>query len=91
MLKKELVKKICARTSLEEGDVSHILDVMLDEITESLKSGEEIKLFGFGKFTTRKYGERKCYNPVTGDIINLKSSVQPAFTAGPKLRSELNK
>ena len=91
MLKAELASKISERTQMSKDDVLQIIDVMAEEITESLKKGEEVKLFGFGKFIARKYGERKCYNPQSGELITLKSSVQPAFTAGPKLRNELNK
>ena len=91
MLRGELANKISERTEVSKEDILQIMDVMVEEITDSLKKGEEVKLFGFGKFIARKYGKRKCYNPVSGEIITLKSSVQPAFIAGPKLREELNK
>lgn len=91
MNKKELAKKISAKTNYSKDDVLTILDVFCDEIAETIKNGDEVKLFGFGKFLARSYGARKCYNPVTGELINLSPSVQPAFVPGPKLREKINK
>lgn len=91
MTRSELVKNISVKTGMPFEDVEKVLETMQLAIAESLKKGEEVKLHSFGKFHARKYGNRKCYNPQTSEIINLKPSVQPAFTAGPKLREYLNK
>ena len=47
----------------------------------SFENGEHVSLHGFGKFSARKYGVRKCYNPVTKELITLNPSIQPAFNA----------
>lgn len=91
MNKKELAKKISKTTDSEETEVIAILDAALEEIGNIIKGGDKIKLHGFGAFYTRKYGERKCYNPVTGTIEKIPASVQPVFKAGPKLREKINK
>ena len=90
MNKKELAKKISKTTGSEETEVIAILDAALEEIGNIIKGGDKIKLHGFGAFYTRKYGERKCYNPVTGTIEKIPASVQPVFKAGPKLREKIN-
>ena len=90
MNKKELAKKISKTTDSEETEVIAILDATLEEIGNIIKGGDKIKLHGFGAFYTRKYGERKCYNPVTGTIEKIPASVQPVFKAGPKLREKIN-
>ena len=90
MNKKELAKKISKTTDSEETEVIAILDAALEEIGNIIKGGDKIKLHGFGAFYTRKYGERKCYNPVTGTIEKISASVQPVFKAGPKLREKIN-
>lgn len=91
MKKKELAAVISSKTSFSETEILEIFEVAIEEITEALKNGEEVKLFGFGKFVARTYGERNCYNPITGKMITLKASVQPAFVPGPKLREKINK
>ena len=90
MKKKELAEKVSLATGYKESEVEEILESVFDEIANSLKKGEEVKIFGFGKFISRSYGERKCYNPITGELIKLSPSVQPAFIAGPKLREKIN-
>ena len=91
MKKKELAAAISKKTTFKESDIIEILETAFEEITESLKNGEEVKLFGFGKFIARTYGKRNCYNPVTGKMMTLKESVQPAFIPGPKLREKISK
>ncbi len=91
MNKCELAQAIAKKTDGSVEIISQILDAMTEEITEALKMGKTVKLFGFGKFQTRNYKERKCYNPQTGKMMTLKPSIQPAFTPGPKLREALNK
>lgn len=91
MNKNELSKIIAQRTDTSADVVLEILNAMTEEIALAMKNGDEVKLFGFGKFQARTYKERKCYNPQTGKLITLKPSVQPAFIPGPKLREELNK
>ena len=90
MTQSELIKKISVETGKTENDIDMIIKTYHEKITESLKKGDDVKLHGFGRFSARKYGERKCYNPQNGELMMLKPSVQPAFTAGPKLRRELN-
>lgn len=91
MKKSELAKAVSQRCELSEENVTEIIELVFDEIATSLKNGEEVKIFGFGKFVSRPYGERQCFNPITGKIMTLKPSVQPAFIAGPKLREKINK
>ncbi len=91
MKKKDLAEKISRKTDFKDNEILQVIDLLTEEIACSLSEGKEVKLFGFGKFVVREYGERNCYNPVTGEMMKLKSSIQPAFIAGPKLREKLNK
>lgn len=53
MDKKELVQKIAVRTGKDAATVTAIVDVMLDEIYESLKRCESVTLREFGTFYIR--------------------------------------
>jgi integration host factor subunit alpha len=50
---------------LERRAADEIVDVVLDEITEALVSGEPVKLHGFGAFRVRTKGPRLGRNPRT--------------------------
>lgn len=91
MKKKELIEIISNKTGFSKQEITTILDAAVDETVEALRDGKELKIFGFGKFITRSYGARKCFNPITGKEIILKPSIQPAFVPGTKLREQLNK
>lgn len=90
MTKSELVKKIQAETGYSDEIVEKIVGSVFDNITNLLANNETVGIHGFGKFVTRQYGKRKCYNPMTGDIMDLKPSRQPAFIPGVKLRNVIN-
>ena len=87
----EVIKLISEKTGVEQADVQKVVKALLDEITESLAKGEEVQLWGFGRFERRTYKARKCYNPLKDKIIDLKGSYSPVFKAGTKMREYINK
>ena len=91
MNKKELITALSQKLNRKPSDVTNTFDTVIEHIAASLKNGETVKLHGFGKFVARTYGERRCYNPVTGKEIILSSSVQPAFIPSEKFRSKIKK
>ena len=91
MKKSELIKKISENTGYNTEIVETVFNDAISEITQQLKEKQSVNIHGFGKFVARTYGERKCYNPITGEIQMLAPSVQPAFIPGTKMRDEINK
>lgn len=91
MNKKELINVLAERLNRNTEDVAKLLNVVIDNIADSLKTGETVKMHGFGKFITRTYGTRKCYNPVTGEEIEISPSIQPAFIPSAKFRARIKK
>lgn len=90
MKRSELIFKVSKNTNYDIAVVENVLSGITDEIICSLKKGDAVGIHGFGKFVSRTYGARKCYNPITGKIEMLEPSIQPAFIAGPKFRKEIN-
>ena len=91
MKRSELVTNVSKRTEYDHIVVDDILKGIVAEITEALSNNQPVSIHGFGKFVTRPYGARKCYNPITKTIEMLEPSIKPAFVPGPKLRKALNK
>ena len=91
MKKSDLIVAVAEKLNIKEGEVTLILDAIVEEIAERLRNGESVKIHGFGKFETRAYGKRSCYNPQTGKIITLAESIQPAFIPGGKFRLKIKK
>lgn len=91
MKKHELIAKASERCGVKKEIAEVLIEAVFEEITESMMRGEEVAIHGFGKFFTRPYNERKCYNPISGEIAVLKPSIVPVFKAGPNLRKKINK
>ena len=56
MNKSELIREVHERTNkkMTLKDIDHMVDVMLEVMSEKLKSGEEIQLADFGTFSLAK-------------------------------------
>jgi DNA-binding protein HU-beta len=93
--KNELVVKVweAAKSKdmeLSKGDTAKLVDTVLDSIIAALKSGEEVRLVGFGTFGVADRKASEGRNPRTGEKINIPASKQPKFKAGKELRDALN-
>lgn len=89
MKKPELLKRVSKAVNIKEEEVTVVFDAVVEEIIKALKAGEEIKIHNFGRFETREYGKRKCYNPISKELITLEPSVQPAFVPSGKFREKI--
>ena len=90
MNKNDLVQKVSDRTGLGKNEATKAVDGVFDEITEALKSGDEVRLTGFGVFMVANRAAGKGRNPQTGAEIEIKASRQPKFRAGKQLKDALN-
>jgi integration host factor subunit beta len=91
MIKSELVQKIAeANPHLYQRDVEHIVNAILDEITEALSRGDRVELRGFGAFTVKHRAARQGRNPRTGDTVFVEDKYVPFFKTGKELRERLN-
>ena len=86
MTKQDLVRSIATKSGLTKKDAEGVLNVVLEEISNALKSGEKVQLIGFGTFETRKRSPRTGRNPQTGETIEIPEMTVPAFRAGNKLK-----
>ena len=91
MKKKDLVYDVARKTGMTQKETERILDIMLDSMTEALKSGDKVQLVGFGALEVKSRAARTGRNPVTGEAIQLPVSKTPMFRAGKRLKEELAK
>jgi DNA-binding protein HU-beta len=55
-----------------------------------LKSGDDVRLVGFGTFSVANRAASEGRNPQTGEKINIPASKQPKFKAGKGLKDAIN-
>lgn len=90
MNKNELVAAVANAAELPKGDATKAVDAVFDAITDALKSGEEVRLVGFGTFAVTQRAATEGRNPQTGEKIQIKASKLPKFKAGKALKDAVN-
>tara|TARA_B100000212_G_scaffold185741_1_gene140177 strand:- start:249 stop:494 length:246 start_codon:yes stop_codon:yes gene_type:complete len=77
-------------TGLSKSDSAKAVDSVLDTITNTLKSGGDVRLVGFGTFLVSKRKATTGRNPQTGAAINIPAANVPKFRPGKALKESLN-
>ena len=90
MNKGELVNAVAERTGMGRSQAGEALDATLDAISGALRSGEEVKIVGFGTFTVAQRKAGQARNPRTGETVAVPASKAPKFKAGAGLKEAVN-
>ncbi|MBJ7470861.1 MAG: HU family DNA-binding protein [Solirubrobacteraceae bacterium] len=90
MTKQELAQKVAADADVSQAQAKEIIDATFDAITTELKSGGEVAVSGFGKFSVSKRAAREGRNPATGETIKIAASNGAKFSAAAALKKSLN-
>jgi len=91
MIKSELVLRIAAQNPhLYQRDIEHIVNSILDTISDALARGDRVELRGFGAFSVKRRDARSGRNPRTGAAVSVCEKVIPVFKTGKDMRHRLN-
>ncbi|MCP4407414.1 MAG: HU family DNA-binding protein [Gammaproteobacteria bacterium] len=90
MNKSELTEVVSSAADLSKASASRAVDAVLDAITSTLKSGEQVSIAGFGIFSIKQRKARTGRNPRTGEAIQIKASNVPSFKAGKALKDAVD-
>jgi DNA-binding protein HU-beta len=86
MNKSDLVDAVAVKAGATKSDASKTIDAFIAVVSETLASGGEIKLPGFGTFQVADRAATEGRNPRTGEKIAIRASKQPKFKAGAELK-----
>ena len=90
MNKSELVDAIASGADISKASAGRALDAMVDTITETLRTGDQVALVGFGTFSVKDRAARAGRNPQTGNAIQIPAARVPGFKAGKGLKDAVN-
>ena len=90
MNKNELISSIASETGLTKTDAAKAVDAFVSSISSALKSGDEVRLVGFGTFAVSKRSATTGRNPRTGQSIKIPARNQPKIRAGKVLVDSVN-
>lgn len=88
--KSQLVDQISENADISKAAAGRALDALVETVTETLKSGDQVTLVGFGSFIVRERAARTGRNPKTGEAIEISAAKVPAFKAGKALKDACN-
>jgi integration host factor subunit beta len=89
LTKADLSRHLMDRLELGKKETDLLVNTFLETIIESLKTGEDIELRGFGSFRLRDRKARLGRNPCNGDSIQVPPKRVVYFKLGKELRSKL--
>ena len=91
MNKTELIAAVAEKTGLTKKDAERVVSATVETITESLKKGEKVQVFGFGNFEVKTREARTGRNPRTKETIEIPATKLPAFKASTTLKNAVSK
>ena len=90
MNKQQLIEAMANEVEVTKATAAACLDSFINLVTKVLKKKGEVRLVGFGTFTSAKRKATTGRNPQTGAAIKIPASVQPKFKPGKALKDALN-
>ena len=79
MTKAEIVSKISDKLGLDRNDVQLTVENFMDEVINSLESGQNVYLRGFGSFIIKTRAEKTGRNISKNTTIKIPAHNSPAF------------
>ena len=91
MKKKDLIEEISKQSMISRSESKRCIEVILEEISSAIASGERVEVRGFGGFYKRHRKERIGINPKTGEKVKVAEKFVPFFKPGKSLKEKVNK
>ena len=86
MNKLDLVAEVAERADLPKTKATEVVDAVFASIEDALKRKQEVRLIGFGTFSTSERKAGTGRNPRTGETIQIPASTSVKFKAGKSLK-----
>lgn len=91
LTKADLSEHLNEVVGLNKREAKELVELLFEELRESLIDGEPVRLSGFGNFELRDKSERPGRNPKTGEEVPVSARRVVTFRAGQKLRSQVER
>ena len=85
-----IAEAVWNNTGIPKWRSAELVDTLFEVIKETLESGEDVLISGFGKFSVREKQERKGRNPQTGEPLMLSARKVVTFKCAGVLKDKIN-
>ena len=86
----ELSEAVYQRIGLSRSESAALVELVLNEISESLSVGKSVKLSSFGSFLVRDKGQRIGRNPKTGVEVPIEPRRVMVFKPSNIMKARVN-
>lgn len=90
MNKNDLIEQIAQEYELTKTFARDVVETVFQSMTDAVQKGEEVSIFGFGKFKIVERKARKGRNPQTGEAIKIAASKNVKFEQAKALKDLVN-
>ncbi len=90
MNKNDLIKGVSFEAGLTQKEAREALVAIGKLIKSELKSGQEVKISGFGKFGVKNRASRITTNPQTKERMEIPAMKVMTFKAGKELKTAIS-
>lgn len=86
----DLAEAVYEEVGLSRNESADLVEAVIDEISDTLVRGENVKISSFGSFSIREKGERIGRNPKTGVEVPISPRKVLVFRASHVLKDRIN-
>lgn len=86
----DLTDAVYRRVGLSRAESAELVEVVLQEMSDTLAAGETVKLSSFGSFVVRDKGQRIGRNPKTGVEVPISPRRVMVFKPSNILKARIN-
>ena len=86
----DLAEAVYRRLGLSRTESSAMVEMVLQEISNAITSGDSVKLSSFGSFVVREKGERIGRNPKTGREVPIPPRRVTVFKPSNIMKQRIN-
>ncbi len=86
----DLTESVYEEVGLSRNESADLVERVLDEISNSLVDGENVKISSFGSFLVRQKNGRMGRNPKTGEEVPIEPRRVLVFRPSQVMKDEIN-
>ena len=90
LTKAKIVDAVHNELGFPKNRSAELIEILLEQIKNTLGNGEDVLISGFGKFCVKKKKERRGRNPATGSDMMLEQRCVVTFRCSHLLRDKIN-
>ncbi|MGB6012222.1 MAG: integration host factor subunit alpha [Desulfobacterales bacterium] len=90
LTKAQIIEEVSDRNGFTMKKSTELVESLLEILKNTLASGEDVLISGFGKFCVKDKNSRRGRNPATGEDMMLSERKVVTFKCSASLRDEIN-